>query len=153
MIASVAVMARATPGHAVVQVLETFVPAASKDAVEPAGGSNSKKLAPKIAPELPESVTTTDVVPAVPVRLYAMSILRSGVELKMWQLLAGHSVHVPPPPETDWIVTLLDVWIATTQTVPATVGDMLRAAPKSQLALLATHPVIRLSCTYVHVCA
>lgn len=58
-----------TPVQVGVQVDEEVPPAVSKDAVEPAGGRNSKKLAPKIAPEPPERFTVIFVVPAFPVRL------------------------------------------------------------------------------------
>jgi hypothetical protein len=82
-ITSVPLRVSPTPGQAVVQEVETVVPAVSKDAVEPGGGSNSKKLAPRIAPEPPERLNVIELVPAVPVRLYAKSTLRAGVELKM----------------------------------------------------------------------
>ena len=143
--ASVAVSVSPTPVQ-VVQVLEPVVPEASKDAVDPNGGLISTKLPPQKAPALPERLTVTAVVPPLPLRLYAISMLAPSAELKMWQLLAGHSVQDPPPPVTEEIVTLLGVSINTTHTVPGCVGSML-PTPYVQLVELAVHTVIRLSCS------
>jgi hypothetical protein len=149
MTASVAVSVSPTPGQ-VVQVLEPVVPEASKDGVDPNGGLISTKFPPQKAPGLPERLTVTRVVPPLPLRLYAMSMLAPSAALKMWQLLAGHSVQDPPPPVTEEIVTLLGVWIYTTHTVPACVGSML-PTPYVQLVEFPVHTVIRLSCSKVQV--
>lgn len=124
---------------------EVAVPAASKAGTEPAGGWISTKFPPKKPAALPERFTVTEVVPALPLRLYAMSTLLPRVELNKWQLLAGHKVQVPPPPVTEEIVTLLAVLIKTTHTVPGDVGSILPGA-NVQLLDPAVQYVIKLSC-------
>src|SRR5690242_17273838 len=68
MITSVPVMVSPTPGQVPEQPEETFVPAASKDAVEPDGGSTSMKLTPRFG-ELPVRLTVIELVPPAPLRL------------------------------------------------------------------------------------
>jgi len=79
-ITSVALVVSPTAVQLPEQEEDELIPAVSNDAVVPAGGRTSRKLAPKIAPELPERLTVTDVVPAATLKLYAKSKLRPAME-------------------------------------------------------------------------
>jgi hypothetical protein len=69
MITSVPVVVSPTAVQLPEQEEDELIPAVSNDAVAPAGGRTSRKLAPKIAPELPERLTVTELVPAAMLRL------------------------------------------------------------------------------------
>src|SRR5260370_30191713 len=70
----------------VVQLVPIAVPEVSNDAVEPAGGSISTKLAEMKVPELPDRVKVIPwKVPAFPERLYQASASKPD-GLSTWQL-------------------------------------------------------------------
>ena len=65
---SVALRVSPTPVQ-VVQLVVADVPAVSKDAVDPEGGTNSTKFNPNWPDAAPDRFTVTEIVPAVPLRL------------------------------------------------------------------------------------